>query len=613
MVVIAMWGLVVAFSMAGWGALVERVLLRSRGAGFGLRAAWGMALYLAAGGLLVLCHLASRPFLLTLVGVGVVLGALAARDVPATPRPRWFLVAIGACVALPFLSSIYEQSDWYAYDDAPAYFVFIKQILHTGTFDQPFSIRALVSFGGQSLLQSIVVAPSDAYLAHVHLLDKGICSLLIVSILIEQPKQRGRNLAIAAALVFFLSVQNPRENSASALTGTVLFLALEAALLQALEHGNVGPNRGVLLALVSAALCALRPNYIPIVAFAVLMVMGSLVWDARGNRDAMRERAVDVVRGSALTVAFLVPWMIQSYRVFHTPLFPMFRGTFHDEASGMRAGYPADIDGVKMVFAVAHQIWGYCAAPLFLGIGLIARGDGRSGRTVPIFAAAAILGILAQIKALPSMPDEAHLRYCIPYLLATVLIVIIRVEQGPPWPLVAAALVAHLTLHEERTLKDLTWEADTIALRRLSSVTAPEIDARYAALQAQLDAGAEVYVATDEPYRFDFRRNPIFVADFPANVGPGPFTAWSGDAERLREYLIAHGVRYLVAQEFGTFGEFYSRPKWEQNRNHKWEIQRALTPIFIQFMDQVEKLEATCKRAASEPRLVGIDLSQCSP
>src|SRR5579871_2644713 len=54
----AAWGLIVLLGFAGWGDLVRRLLAPAADVDWGLRAAWGLALTLAVGGLLCLLGLA---------------------------------------------------------------------------------------------------------------------------------------------------------------------------------------------------------------------------------------------------------------------------------------------------------------------------------------------------------------------------------------------------------------------------------------------------------------------------------------------------------------------------------------------------------------------------
>jgi len=88
----AIWalGLVVAF--AGWGTFLHRRLAPALDADLGLRAAWGLSLTVAAGGLLCLVGLARRPMLLawrcTVFSLRTSSAAIARSDLPAVINRR---------------------------------------------------------------------------------------------------------------------------------------------------------------------------------------------------------------------------------------------------------------------------------------------------------------------------------------------------------------------------------------------------------------------------------------------------------------------------------------------------------------------------------------------
>jgi hypothetical protein len=70
---------------------------------------------------------------------------------------------------------------------------------------------------------------------------------------------------------------------------------------------------------------------------------------------------------------------------------------------------------------------------------------------------------------------------------------------------------------------------------------------------------------TDEAWRFDLRRNPVYPLDVPGGIGPAPgFPAFRG-AETLAKYLLSHGVRWLVHVEPDRSIELYQESRWRFN------------------------------------------------
>src|SRR5450432_2275487 len=81
----AIWGLGMVVCFAGWGSWLRRRLAPSVAVDWGLRAAWGFGLTLAAGGLLCRLGLARRPVLLGWTFAGI---ALAARELARSANWR---------------------------------------------------------------------------------------------------------------------------------------------------------------------------------------------------------------------------------------------------------------------------------------------------------------------------------------------------------------------------------------------------------------------------------------------------------------------------------------------------------------------------------------------
>jgi hypothetical protein len=79
------------------------------------------------------------------------------------------------------------------------------------------------------------------------------------------------------------------------------------------------------------------------------------------------------------------------------------------------------------------------------------------------------------------------------------------------------------------------------------------------AMQAAVPPGALLLVRLHRPYLLDYRRNPIWVLDFPGAASPPPGLPFREGGESLARYLGAQGVRY-VAFTYRT-GVFYSPDK----------------------------------------------------
>lgn len=65
------WSALLVASFVGWGSLANLWLSKDRWHDWGLRAGWGMALFILVGGYLCLFHLAVRPVFIVQVSAGV--------------------------------------------------------------------------------------------------------------------------------------------------------------------------------------------------------------------------------------------------------------------------------------------------------------------------------------------------------------------------------------------------------------------------------------------------------------------------------------------------------------------------------------------------------------
>ena len=165
----ALWGIAAAWAVClllafvGWGGLVERLLLGDGvAAGWALRAVWGIAAVLALGGPLAALHLAFKPVLLAQVIVGVLFAAYFAfvrlarthgegeRHARACVEGLAPLVLVTSAFAIVHFLGYLGLNVFQLSDDPPAYFLFPEKLLQTGSIYEPFNVRRLTTYGGQS-------------------------------------------------------------------------------------------------------------------------------------------------------------------------------------------------------------------------------------------------------------------------------------------------------------------------------------------------------------------------------------------------------------------------------------------------------------------------------
>ena len=91
------------------------------------------------------------------------------------------------------------------------------------------------------------------------------------------------------------------------------------------------------------------------------------------------------------------------------------------------------------------------------------------------------------------------------------------------------------------------------------------------------------------PFLLDFKRNTVYIADYPGGSSPPPGMPFSQGGERLAEYLCGQGVRYVAysyAAEAGFPKKVYRArlipgmdPWIRQQAQHTLDFQRNLAEL----------------------------------
>ena len=259
------------------------------------------------------------------------------------------LVGIGlgllAVVALLQYAHAVMNTTFNPWDDEMAYRAFIRSFLDTGTLTDGLSFRRVGAYGGQSLLQAMVLALTDR--DRVHILDNGICLLAAFGLLTGYRRgSRGGPAALVAALLL-LTLPYYLHNLGGEYSGLIFFLAL-FRLYDDPGFEQAAPRTNAILAgLLTAAICTLRQNYISAaVLFVALVYLALLVFPGARRREEWLRQGMAT---AAAIFVFLLPWMVLSTIAIHTPFYPVIRGNvptrFRDHRQGhVRRGDPLGAD-----------------------------------------------------------------------------------------------------------------------------------------------------------------------------------------------------------------------------------------------------------------------------
>jgi len=560
------WLPVVLVALAGLGSLAARV----RGVeqvDFGLRAAWGVGVYLAIIGVLVALGVATRPAVLALATVGVV-GCGWHEWV--TPRPLWRIardgvralrarpavgavaIALGA-VALVHIAGAIARLDRSAWDDDVAYTAFVKRLLDAGDLIEPFSFRRLAAYGGQTALQALFGARGS--ILSVHALDQGVGFALVLLLVVGYARELGRVSALWLAIIVMslLLVPDISVNTASYWTGVALFLALHRTLVR----GEL-----VMAGLLAAAACTLRHSYLPVVAFVIaIWLVARLAHAARTTswREGWRgeRRAWSIVVGT--TAVALLAWIVASVRSSGTPLFPFIGGTWNHGLELAPSGRTW-LDDVAGLVGACVDTLPLMITPVLVVLIALAR-DRRAGKPLQALLVATVLGVALLVHGFAAADAFSIWRYAVGPALALALVFALELgdvtndggDVSLPalgrWALLAALIVqlgflrAGVAKRYALTFHDLALAG---GVHRTGEPTT-RVDARhYAAMQAAVPAGGAIAIMLDDPELLDYARNPIANLDVPGFASPDPqLPSFQGPAA-MRAYFVGRGLRYLA-------------------------------------------------------------------
>jgi hypothetical protein len=669
----ALWSGAMLASFVGWGSVAERLLAPGRGrpgegrVDWGLRAGWGMAVFILTGGFLCLARAATGPVLVAQVALGIVaLVAIVARGarrtgaVPTLPlhrrgggnerpiparRPAFVAViyAAYALAALTFVAYVGRHT-FQPSDDPPFYFNLPEKLVQTGSMFEPFAARRASSFGGQVYLHAAFISVADIY--YLHAVDAGLCTVVVVALLVGLTARengglreaRAITLALAAAVLFTL--EDVRVNTASLMSGVAAMLTLYRTVRAPLDRGDEGgegdaridstprstpsfmsARRVAALAALALVCILLRTSNaaaaLPLVAFVLALdfVAGARwPWSAAELVVLARTAAIAL----ATFVVLLAPWSLLMRESSGTLFFPFGHSyltpgwTFLASPKSLASEVWMHLRHAKPVLFIPFAVVGLI--PLARR-GANGRGPGDHDRfDLVALTAAAMVGFVAQAAQSAGFGISNTARYYFAYVTAASLVVAAS-GGASRWrqALAAAAVVVQLAMAAEDLPAGLRAGARGVRSALLESRrdrrAFEALDADYAEIQSQVPAGATMATAVFEPFRFDFRRNPLYVLDFLAGMGPPPGWPYKQGPDALGDYLVKCGVQYLAWVDFDLPNEFYNRANWISHLTKTGHYLQGEAPFELDAEDAIDGLARRRRVAYRGHDVTVVDLS----
>jgi hypothetical protein len=603
------WGICILVSLIGWGGAINRILFPKHRVDWGQRAAWGMAWSMCFGGVLNVTWTISQTALLIYLALGFLYWLV---DVYTTRQllinsvsefkfersDGVFIVGIFAVVFLNlwhYAGSVYSLT-FQGLDDYHAYFVYPYKMLQMGSLGpDPFSERRLSSLGGQPFLHTLVLSVLGN--ENFHLIDPGVSFLISVGLLLGYFKSKNIPKQTAVLFLFiFLCIYYPLLNTSSSVTGTAMFLSLFVTLdSEAIKTSNWIPN-ACIVALVTAGICSLKTTYIP--ACAILIISSYFFYwlGARSNRRAV---IYEVILSGILTFLLLLPWMISMYQSSGTLLYPLLGKGYHGSAYGSYLHKDMTLlKAIKIAIGSAINVYGISLG--LLGFAILHRRTGSiSGREASLsLLISAGLGI--PIIAYSTGGQDSY-RYSFPFVsIALIVLMIIAftpTESGEQSklsntaPLLISMLVAGIMIgNNSNSLKIRYSEfAGNIksGINNVALVSEQQI-AQHIKMQQSIAEGETLLTRLEKPFLLNFKRNKIFLADWPGGSSPPPGMPLYKGSEPLADYLTSHSIKYVAysyAKEAAYSKSFlssqiYTDNTWLRNQaDNAWDFQANLKEL----------------------------------
>jgi hypothetical protein len=500
------------------------------------------------------------------------------------PRRRWLLKTIAwaalACVACSALASVHSGIVNY-FDDPQAYFAYPLEALQTGSLGlQPFSERRInTSLGANYLLDAVIAVDGDV--RSIGFLDGTFAYLLFAASIWTVGSRFGFSFETKGLLLGLLVVLPLVEVNA---TPIYLQAALAIVLLLTMHETAEGKRAdwrsGILWGLIGSVICLTKSS--GIVFVFPLIAIFAVVHTIRTRSFAHVQNAV--VAGATLLLLAL-PWMAQQHRNEGTYLSPLLGRGFHASHWGI-VPLPAHTATVPTIVMVALP-----DVLALLVIALLAWKVRSPSRSLDVSLIAFILATLsATILIAFSAGGEGVDRFSFPFqipalLLFAALLLATATEQTQHlgWRRTAKAMLA-LWFAAIMVILAVHYRIYKLSLHRLEEAAGIQggstmnygelwldnrnmVDEEKRALMAQstVPPGERMLEATLFAHVYDFRRNPVFIADFPGMAGWSPGIPVGKGPNAVRDYLLNHDIHYFLCDRRLThnnedIGDFLRAP-----------------------------------------------------
>lgn len=626
------WSLIVLASLAGWGKAVARWLAVEGEPDCGLAITWGIGLFLSTSGFLIALALFSKTFVLIFIlgGLGCLVWRLwATRSIKCDGLPqntilRVILAVLVLLIAINFTDRVAGRG-YNSCDDFAAYFAHAKMLLDTGTVSDPFNFRLMASLDGQQTLATFIVGFFSW--KYSDLLDTGLAQLIVLGLAAGLVREAGDKGWIARMVLVFLALtfQIPHANTASEMTGVMLFLALLRTFDVVAARRCTGWRSALLLGAMITAAATLRCHNVFAVALLGIGFGVWRFWEATVDRRTLLREGLATL---GATFFLLLPGCITAFRSSGVIFYPLIKGTQRPEFALYKA--PMSPLGEAIFIGGFFLFNGYLIH--FLLPLLLKKGSQK--RAALIYSGAILLISIAFVSQITNALYSDLYRYLIPMGFAVGLYTAGLLAQQivektgtheipfPAWRMkIILVILAFVLLVDIRRFAykatefwpnihrgmDANYEMWTDPVGPVYT-TAARHD--YPEAFATIPAGSLSLIAVDYPFLLDYRAHRLYSIDVPGAASPAPgFPYFQGPAP-VKAYLLAHGIHYVAHVPFDNSDFLHSRRHNLRMLMSSVAIYRMLAKYELDFFENIEALDRSNPVLYDSPTVRVIDLKE---
>lgn len=592
------WVVVLLISFIGWGRLIGK--LAGARLPTSVASSLGIASLIFLGGILNQAHAIypSTLLLLTCTGLLAYFSLLKSRPEDyswitfwrkSSAAPRALLI-LALVILLCRVAATVRLGSFNITDDSSAYLVFPQKMLaaHRFAFD-PFSERRLLSsLGGAYFLQAFVLLGTSV--GHIAMADRTIGLILLAPALFDLGIAFGL-LPFQISLLGLLAFIVPQEtfNLTFIILPITLFLSMMWFLLETRdETASLRLKYMLMLGAVGGAAIGLKSTYLPTVA--AISVVPCVVAYCRQKW----KRALLLPFMAAVGIGIvLISWMVSMKMSSGTYLFPVLGSGLDYSAyihlypvhpfTGARSLAKLLLQGIVLAALAAILLRtgksgrnlllssGYMAASSFaiIAFNYKSGGDYIWRYNFPQFFSAIIVFYAAASSSISIQPDSKRSRAGYYLGIICLIAMVFYYDASGKHPQAFRQFNIEGTEYRHALYAGL-------ANRRMESA---RVRNEYKLVQQSLPGTGASLENVAYPFLFDYKKNHIFVMDWPGAASPKPGWPYGVPSTRLASYLKDNSINYVIYD--------YAFASWNDAKN----CQNLNTPeLFSNELDELMRL-----------------------